>query len=275
MTRTARRVVAAGLSAVLLLGLLLEAGCSGDDASQVSTAPSSTATSAPPGPSTSVPSTATSAAGGTGPTTSATPGPYGPGPLVPGSGQSWSDLYPDGQPPVFPLPNSSRAFPAAPAAAIGFGREFLGMDDPQVDVLEQSENAAVIEVRADAGSAPSRLTLRHDDLGWVVVGVDGAGIDTGLPAVSGADQPPGVPRTIDLSGTSPAATTMVDVVDLADGRLVARQPTGSGPIRLGDPLPQLAALVVYVPAGAATAGDLTSPRRAQVASVAAVHVLGG
>ena len=144
---------------------------------------------------------------------------------MPGSGQSWADLYPNGQPPVFPLPNSSRAFPAAQAAAIGFAREFLGLEDPQLSVSAQSEDDAEILVRADGAAEASRLTLRKDDLGWVVVRVDGQGINTGLPAPTGAGEPPGVTRTIDLSGASPAATAMVDLVDLAE-RPGARPPVG-------------------------------------------------
>jgi hypothetical protein len=67
---------------------------------------------------------------------------------------------------------------------------------------------------------------------------------------------------------------MVDVVDLADGRVIARQPATTATLRLPDPAPQLAAVVVYVPDGyGAVNGDLSSPRRAQAASVAAVHIL--
>ena len=272
MTRTARRAVAAGLG----VALLVASGCS-RDGGRVSTAPSTSPTSptsaaastSAPGASSSISTT------GGGPATSASAGSFGPGPLVPGGGQSWADLYPNGQPPVFPLPNSSRAFPAAQAAAIGFAREFLGLEDPQLSVSAQSENDAEILVRADGAAEGSRLTLRKDDLGWVVVRVDGQGINTGLPAPTGAGEPPGVTRTIDLSGASPAATAMVDLVDLASGRVLARQSAGEGTVRLDDPLPQLAAVVVYVPTGATAAGDLSSPRRAQVASVAAVQVLPG
>src|SRR4051812_18831041 len=151
MTRTARRVVAAGLG----VALLVAAGCSGGDGDPGATAPSTTspaattrgvpsstsvapsastpaspapAPSAPPGVAPSSPSVATSAStpASSAPAPSSAPG-LGPGRLVPGDGQAWTDLYPNGQPPVFPLPNSSRAFPAAQAAAIGFARDFLGM----------------------------------------------------------------------------------------------------------------------------------------------------
>src|SRR4051812_9232569 len=129
MTRTARRVVAAGLG----VALLVAAGCSGDDGDRVATAPSTTSPAATTGGDPSSTSVATSAStpASSAPAPSPAPG-LGPGPLVPGDGQAWTDLYPNGQPPVFPLPNSSRAFPAAQAAAIGFARDFLGMDDPQV-----------------------------------------------------------------------------------------------------------------------------------------------
>ena len=203
MTRTARRAVAAGLG----VALLVAAGCSGDDGDRVSTAPSTTSTAATTGavPSTTS-STSTSASTSASTPTSATPSSapgLGPGPLVPGDGQTWTDLYPNGQPPVFPLPNSSRAFPAAQAAAIGFARDFLGIDDPQVSVAQESENDAEVLVRADPGGEASRLTLRRDGQGWVIVKVDGQGISTGLPAAAGAQEPLGVSGTIDLSGASP------------------------------------------------------------------------
>ena len=194
---------------------------------------------------------------------------------MPGDGQTWTDLYPNGQPPVFPLPNSSRAFPAAQAAAIGFARDFLGIDDPQVSVAQESENDAEVLVRADLGGEASRLTLRRDGQGWVIVKVDGQGISTGLPAAAGAQEPLGVTGTIDLSGASPAGVAMVDLVDLADGRVLARTAAGSGTVRLDEPLPQLAAVVVYVPDGATASGDLSSPRKAEVASVTAVQVRPG
>lgn len=268
MTRSARRAVAAGLG----VAILLAAGCSGDDGDRVATAPSTSSSS-----SSTAGGTATSTSGPTSTsagTASSAPGTIGPGPLVPGAGQSWTDLYPNGQPPVFPLPNSSRSFPAAQAAAIGFGRDFLGMEDPQVSVASESENDAELLVRADTAGEASRLTLRRDGQGWVVVRVDGQGISTGLPPTGGAQQPAGVSRTIDLTGASPAGAAVVDVVDLADGRVLARTAAGSGSVRLDDPLPQLAAVVVYLPNGSATS-DLASPRQAEVASVTAVQVRPG
>src|SRR5690349_1718023 len=111
MSRWTQRVAVVAASGLVLLA----AGCGGDDSS-VATSPTSTQGSA----ATTAPSAG--AATTTAPGSPTTTTQLGPGPLVPANGQSWSDLYPDGQPPVFPLPRSSAAFPAAESAAIGFAR---------------------------------------------------------------------------------------------------------------------------------------------------------
>src|SRR5689334_9029055 len=108
MSGWARRLVPVALCGVLLGAV----SCGGDDSGGTA-ASSSAATSAP---TTGAPTTsATAPSTSTGGNASSTTGSFGPAPLVPGSGQTWADLYPGGQPPVFPLPNSSRAFPAPEA----------------------------------------------------------------------------------------------------------------------------------------------------------------
>ena len=173
---------------------------------------------------------------------------------MPSPGQSWSDLYPDGAPPVFPLPGSSRALGSPQAAATAFAQDMLGMETADLAVDSQDGERAVLTLQGSP--ANTHLELRRGELGWEVVAATAEGLDVAVAGSSGADGPTGVDRTIDVTGApgAPAGTT-VDVVDLADGRLVVRQPLAglpapaAGPttLTLPDPLPQLAAVIFYVP----------------------------
>ena len=259
--------------------VLVGAACGGSsddvasesDAGPTTVAPT-TSGSTPGAPITSTPASTSSSAATSG---------LGPSPLVPGPGQSWTDLYPDGTPPVFPLPGSARALGSPQAAATAFAQDLMGMDAPTVTVDQQDPQRAALTVQG-ASAASTRLELRRGELGWEVTGASSDGLDLEVVGATTAGRPTEVGRRIEVAArpAAPAGAT-VDVIDLADGRLVLRQALadeagGSAPgatsLTLPDPLPQLAALIFYVPDGPPPASGDTALRRASAASVSPVHV---